>query len=83
MYFNHSPVAAQLLFELRNHQLSVFVLQDQPNLIPLAVGAATTREMAFNVETWSESELRYVVIGDASPADIHELSELLRAAGRS
>lgn len=82
MYFNHSP-GAQLLFELRNHQLSVFVLQDQPNLIPLAMGAAATREMAFNVETWSESGLRYVVIGDASPADIHELSELLRAAGRS
>jgi len=39
--------------------------------------------MAFNVEDWSESGLRYVVIGDASPADIHELSELLRAAGRS
>jgi anti-sigma factor RsiW len=82
MYFNHSP-GAQLLFELRNHQLSVFVLQDQPNMIPLAMGAATTREMAFNVETWSESGLRYIVIGDASPADIHELSELLRAAGRS
>lgn len=82
MYFNHSP-GAQLLFELRNHQLSVFVLQDQPNMIPLATGVTTTREMAFNVEAWSESGLRYVVIGDASPADIHELGELLRAAGRS
>jgi anti-sigma factor RsiW len=81
MYFNHSP-GAQLLFELRNHRLSVFVLQDQP-LIPLAMGVTTTSEMAFNVEAWSESGLRYVVIGDASPADIHELSELLRAAGRS
>ena len=61
----------------------MFVLQDQPGVIPLAMGVTTTREMAFNVETWSESGLRYVVIGDASPADIHELSELLRAAGRS
>jgi anti-sigma factor RsiW len=82
IYFQHSP-GAQLLFELRNHQLSVFVLQDQPNMIPLAMGITTTREMAFNVEAWSESGLGYVVIGDASPADIHELSELLRAAGRS
>jgi hypothetical protein len=39
--------------------------------------------MAFNVETWSEGGLRYVVIGDAGAADIHELSELLRVAGRS
>jgi anti-sigma factor RsiW len=82
IYFQHSP-GAQLLFELRNHQLSVFVLQNQPNMIPLAMGITTTREMAFNVEAWSESGLGYVVIGDASPADIHELGELLRAAGRS
>lgn len=82
MYFKHSP-GAQLLFELRNHQLSVFILQDQPGMIPLAMGVTVAREMAFNVETWSESGLRYVVIGDAGPADIHELSELLRVAGRS
>ncbi len=82
MYFKHSP-GAQLLFELRNHRLSVFIFQDQPGTIPLAMGVTAAREMAFNVETWSESGLRYVVIGDAGPADIHELSELLRVAGRS
>ncbi len=82
MYFSHSP-GAQLLFALRNHQLSVFVLQDQPSVIPLAMGITATREMAFNVEAWSEGGLRYVVISDASPGDIHELGELLRAAGRS
>jgi len=82
MYFKHSP-GAQLLFELRNHQLSVFILQDQPGMIPLAMGVTAASEMAFNVETWSESGLRYVVMGDASPSDIHQLSELLRVAGRS
>jgi len=82
MYFEHSP-GAQLLFELRNHRLSVFILQDQPGTIPLTMGVTDAREMAFNVETWSESGLRYVVIGDSGPADIHELSELLRVAGRS
>jgi anti-sigma factor RsiW len=82
MYFNHSP-GAQLLFELRNHRLSVFILQDQAGMTPLGMGVTPAREMAFNLETWSESGLRYVVIGDAAPADIHELSELLRAAGRS
>jgi hypothetical protein len=82
MYFKHSP-GAQLLFELRNHQISVFILQDQPGMIPLTMGVTTARELAFNVETWSESGLRYVVIGDASPADVHDLSELWRAAGRS
>jgi anti-sigma factor RsiW len=76
MYFEHSP-GAQLLFQIRNHQLSVFILQDRPDAIPLAMGA-TARDMAFNVETWSESGLRYVVISDASPADVHDLSDLIR-----
>ncbi len=54
MYFKHSP-GAQLLFELRNHQPSVNIPQDQPGMIPLAMGVTAAREMAFNVETWSES----------------------------
>jgi anti-sigma factor RsiW len=82
MYLKHSA-GAQLLYDLHNHQLSVFVLQDQPGMFPLAMGVTTAREMAFNVETWSEGGFRYVVVGDASAADIHELSEMLRAAGRS
>ncbi len=80
MYFKHSA-GAQLLFDLRNHQMSVFILQDQSGVIPLETGV--TREMAFNVESWSEGGLRYVVIGDASPSDVRELSEMLRAAARA
>jgi anti-sigma factor RsiW len=77
-YFEHSP-GAQLLFQIRNHQLSVFILQDRPGAIPLAMGA-TARELAFNVETWSDGGLRYVVVSDANPADVHELSDLMRGA---
>jgi anti-sigma factor RsiW len=76
-YFDHSP-GAQLLYQIRSHQLSVFILQDRPGMMPAAMGINTAREMAFNVETWSDGGLRYVVIGDASPADVHELSELMR-----
>jgi anti-sigma factor RsiW len=77
-YFQHNP-GAQLLFEVRSHKLSVFVFQDRPGATP----PRTAREMAFNSETWSAGGLRYVVIGDAGPADIHQLSELLRAAALS
>jgi anti-sigma factor RsiW len=76
VYFNHSP-GAQLLFEIRKHQISVFILQDQRG-----EGASTTRQKGFSVETWSEASLRYTVIGDTVPADVHDLSELLRTAGR-
>ncbi len=78
MYFEHSP-AAQLLFQIRNHQLSVFVLQDRSAMFPLATGA-TARELAFNMETWGEGGLSYVVVSDASPADVHELSRLMKDA---
>ncbi len=82
MYFRHSS-GAQLLFELRNHQLSVFILQDQSGIVPLGVGVTKAREIGFSVETWSQGGLRYVVISDANAADVQELSELLRVAGRS
>ena len=84
MYFEHSP-GAQLLFQIRSHHLSVFIMQNQimqskPGLIPSAMDVTSTRELAFNVETWSEGGLRYVVISDASPADVHALGELMRSA---
>lgn len=78
-YFEHSP-GAHLLFQIRSHQMSVFILQDQPGMIPLTMGVTSERELAFNVETWTEGGLRYVLIGDASPADIHALGDLLRSA---
>jgi HEPN domain-containing protein len=52
-------------------------------VVPLTMGVTVARDMAFNAETWSESGLRYVVIGDAGAAEVHELSELLKVAGRS
>jgi anti-sigma factor RsiW len=78
-YFEHSP-GAQLLFQVRNHDLSVFIFQDQPGMIQLTMGLTTERELDFNAETWSEGGLRYVVVGDAGPADIHALSDLMRNA---
>jgi len=76
VYFRHSP-GAQLLFTLGKHQLSVFILKDQP-----LIAAASTREKGFTVEAWSRSGLRYVVIGDANPADVHALSQLFESAAQ-
>jgi anti-sigma factor RsiW len=80
IYFKHSP-GAQLLFETGKHEISVFILQDQPGSIPPAVGSIPTRERGFSAETWSEGGLRYAVIGDTNPTDVHALCEMLRAAG--
>jgi anti-sigma factor RsiW len=81
IYFKHTP-GAQVVYDLRRHEISVFILQDQPGITPPGMGISNAREKGFSMETWSEAGLRYVVIGDATPADVYNLGELLRAAGR-
>ncbi len=75
-YLNQSP-GAELLYQVRKHQLSVFIFQNRE------FGAevdSLRRSQNFNLETWDESGLRYFVIGDASLGDIRNLSELFKNA---
>jgi anti-sigma factor RsiW len=82
MYFHHAP-GAQLLYEVRKHQISVFILEDKAGTTLPSAMIGTTREKGFSIDTCSESGLRYIILGDTTAADIHALSELLRAAARS
>ena len=79
-YFEQNP-GAQLLFGVRQHQISVFIFQDRGGLAKLDSSTAT--KLAFAVETWAEGGLRYFVISDASPVDVHALSDMLKVAARS
>jgi anti-sigma factor RsiW len=81
IYYKNSP-GAQFLFDLRRHQVSVFILQEQPGATPKSIGVATTRQKGFSEETWGQAGLRYVVIGDTNAADVHALGDLLRTAAR-
>jgi anti-sigma factor RsiW len=81
-YLEHNP-GAQLLFDVGKHQLSVFIFQDRPGTMPFGPGEKTARKLAFNMETWAEGGLRYVVISDSDWTAVHGLSELLRGAARS
>jgi anti-sigma factor RsiW len=78
-YFEHSP-GAQLLFEAGKHRLSVFIFQDHSNAMPFNSNITTTRTLAFNMETWAQGGLRYVIISDAEPSAVHALSDLFRRA---
>jgi anti-sigma factor RsiW len=78
-YVGQSP-GAELIFRVRQHQISVFILQEQ--------GLRQTREneeqrtaLSFEVRTWRHNGLRYFVIGDASAGDLDQLSELIKSAG--
>lgn len=74
VYFNHAP-EAQLLFSLRQHRLSVFILRNTPSS---PAGAQT--EDGFAMESWTSGNLRCIVVSDASSADVHALADLMRNA---
>jgi anti-sigma factor RsiW len=81
VYFEDRP-AAQLLFELRKHDISVFIAQNLKDGSAHQSAVASISAKGFSVETWTQSGLSYTVIGDAGSADIHALGELLRTASR-
>jgi hypothetical protein len=81
-YFERSS-GAQLIFNLRKHQLSVFIFKKEPRELPFHQGTVTSTRLALQMETWSEGGLRYFIVSDAPASDVHALSELLRKAARS
>ncbi|HSZ62628.1 MAG TPA: zf-HC2 domain-containing protein [Terriglobales bacterium] len=82
-YLDQTP-GAHLIYDIRKHHISVFIFQEKslsPKLAEsLDKNAPTPNQLPFNTETWSQSGLRYFVIGDASPADIDSLAKLFKAA---
>ena len=78
-YLAQTP-GAHLIYELRKHEISVFIFQDRgEETASLPSGPLHTQ--SFNVENWTRNGLRYFVLGDVSPEDVHALSQLLRNAG--
>jgi anti-sigma factor RsiW len=78
-YLNQSP-GAELIFRVRQHQISVFIFQERAGEGMQTKETAST-ELTFNVRSWSRNGLRYFVIGDASAEDLDKLSNLLKASG--
>jgi anti-sigma factor RsiW len=77
-YLNQSP-GAELIFRVRQHQISVFIFQERAAEGMRAKDTAST-ELSFGVRSWSRNGLRYFVIGDASAEDLDKLSDLLKAS---
>jgi anti-sigma factor RsiW len=81
-YLDNSP-AAQLLFTSGKHNVSVFIVQDQPGGPSAALLGGATRSNGFNIEEWNANGLRYIAVSDTNPVDIRALAELLKAAAHS
>jgi anti-sigma factor RsiW len=79
IYLDQAP-GAQLIYDVRKHHISVFIFQERSLPVRLGRNYLSSKQLSFNMETWSQGGLRYFVIGDASPADIKSLAELLKAA---
>jgi len=75
-YLSQSP-GAELIFRVRQHQISAFIFQDRGGVSENDAGRPT---LSFQVRSWHQNGLRYFVIGDASPQDLDKLSGLLKAA---
>jgi anti-sigma factor RsiW len=81
VYFDRNPTA-QLVFELRKHELSVFIAQENQQSAFSRTGESDARENGFTVESWNQNGLRYVIVSDAGPTDVRALGDLLKSAAR-
>jgi len=77
-YLEHSP-AAQLIFGVRKHEISVFILQDSERLAKELGKETPSRRVQFNLETWQQNGLRYIAVSDSNAADLQALSSLLQS----
>jgi anti-sigma factor RsiW len=78
-YLEQTP-GAHLIFQIRKHEISVFLFPENAADHALGDNARAERRNTFNVETWTQAGLRYVVLGDVGAEDIEKLSALLRSA---
>ena len=75
-YFQQSP-AAQLVFSVRKHSISVFIFPDHGESTVLGNQQSPVRKMGFETETWVEDGLRYFAVSDGEAQDVRQLCDLL------
>jgi anti-sigma factor RsiW len=78
LVYLHNRPGAQLLFELRKHELSLFISQEGGLTAWPGRAEFDTRRNGFSVESWSQDGLRYAIVSDAGPSDVRGLGNLLK-----
>ena len=78
-YLGQSP-GAELIYQIRKHQISVFIFQDRGTGREIGSSTQSQKELSFNMETWDQAGLRYFVIADASSDDLRKLADMLQKA---
>ena len=77
-YLGQTP-GAHLIYQLRKHELSVFIVPDSATEVS-RFSPAAGNAFTFQTETWAENGLRYFVLGDVNADDVQALAKLLKDA---
>jgi anti-sigma factor (TIGR02949 family) len=75
-YFHQEP-GAHLIFSYQKHLISAFIFRETPQL-GIAQAAFSDRGTSFNVQSWTQAGLRYVLVSDVNAATLQELAGLLQ-----
>lgn len=75
-YFHQEP-GAHLLFSCQKHNISAFIFRDTPEL-GIRESSFSDRGTSFNLETWTQDGLRYVLVSDVNAATLQQLANLLQ-----
>jgi anti-sigma factor RsiW len=75
-YFHQEP-GAQLIVASQRHMISVFIFRDTPRLA-IREAAFADRSTSFNLETWTQDGLRYVLVGDVNSSVLQQLAGMLQ-----
>lgn len=75
-YFHQEP-GAQLIFTYQRHMISAFIFRDTPQLA-ISQSSFSDRSTSFNLQTWTQNGLRYVLVSDVSAATLQQLAALLQ-----
>jgi anti-sigma factor RsiW len=79
-YLGQVP-GAHLIYQVRKHEISVFIFPE--DLVALRATPKDGKERSFNLQTFTQDGLRYIVFGDVARDDISKLSALLQSAAKS
>jgi anti-sigma factor RsiW len=77
LVYAHQAPGAELVYQVRQHKISVFIFsaKDVPGDLP--AGA-----QPFTVTAWQQGGLQYYIVTDAAKEDAQQLKALLEEANR-
>jgi anti-sigma factor RsiW len=78
VYVQQSP-AAELLYEIRKHKISVFIFKAPENS---KAAKASDNRLSFTVQNWSQGGLQFYLATDAPKEDAAKLVSLFEEANR-